>query len=183
MTIFIWIIYAFWFVLIAYLIFSAMGVKPETQEHLAQSFGLLLAIIVAFLLPHLPIFHFVNFAPVNSVVSSIGVILCAAGIAFLAWARQHLGKNWSQTVAVKKGHELVTSGPYRYVRHPMYAGGLVACIGSAVVCGGAWIFLLVILGGLFLWRVGAEGKLMGQQFPNEYPDYKKRTWALIPFAW
>ena len=63
MTIFIWIIYAFWFVLIAYLIFSAMGVKPETQEHLAQSFGLLLAIIVAFLLPHLPIFHFVNFAP------------------------------------------------------------------------------------------------------------------------
>jgi len=122
MTIFIWIIYAFWFVLIAYLIFSAMGVKPETQEHLAQSFGLLLAIIVAFLLPHLPIFHFVNFAPVNSVVSSIGVILCAAGIAFVAWARQHLGKNWSQTVAVKKGHELVTSGPYRYVRHPMYAG-------------------------------------------------------------
>ena len=65
----------------------------------------------------------------------------------------------------------------------MYAGSLVACIGSAVVCGGAWIFLLVILGGLVLWRVGAEDKLMGQQFPNEYRDYKRRTWALIPFVW
>jgi protein-S-isoprenylcysteine O-methyltransferase Ste14 len=65
----------------------------------------------------------------------------------------------------------------------MYAGCLVARIGSAIVCGGAWIFLLVILGALFLWRVGAEDKLMEQQFPNEYPGYKKRTWALIPFVW
>jgi protein-S-isoprenylcysteine O-methyltransferase Ste14 len=49
--------------------------------------------------------------------------------------------------------------------------------------GGAWIFLLVILGGLFLWRVGAEDRLMSQQFPDEYPDYKKRTKALTPFIW
>jgi protein-S-isoprenylcysteine O-methyltransferase len=46
-----------------------------------------------------------------------------------------------------------------------------------------WIVLLVILGAIFLWRVGAEDKLMEQQFPNEYPDYKKRTKALIPFVW
>jgi protein-S-isoprenylcysteine O-methyltransferase len=65
----------------------------------------------------------------------------------------------------------------------MYTGGLVACIGSAIVCAGAWIFLLVALGALFLWRVGAEDKLMAQQFPNEYPDYKRRTKALIPFVW
>jgi protein-S-isoprenylcysteine O-methyltransferase Ste14 len=77
----------------------------------------------------------------------------------------------------------VTSGPYRYVRHPMYAGGLLACTGSAIVAGGAWIFLLVILGALFLWRAGAEDKLMAQQFANEYPAYKKRTKALIPFVW
>ncbi len=102
---------------------------------------------------------------------------------FLVWARQHLGRNWSQTVAVKKDHELVTSGPYRYVRHPMYSGGLLACIGSAIVCGGPWIFLLVILGSLFFWRMGAEDKLLAKQFPDEYPDYKKRTKALIPFVW
>ncbi|HET9374058.1 MAG TPA: isoprenylcysteine carboxylmethyltransferase family protein [Chthoniobacterales bacterium] len=182
-AIFIWVIDALWFVLVVYLTVSAIGVKQETKGHLWQSFGLMFAIIAAFLLPHLPLFHFLNFAPVNPILSSAGVILCAAGMIFLLWGRQCLGRNWSQTVAVKKGHELVTSGPYRYLRHPMYAGGLLACIGSAIVAGGPWIFLLVILGALFLWRVGAEDRLMAQQFPNEYPDYKKRTKALIPFVW
>ena len=180
---FIWLIDALWLVLVIYLTVSAIGVKREPQGHLLQSFALMFAIIIAFLLPHLPIFHFLSFAPVNPVLSSIGVILCVAGMIFLVWGRQYLGRNWSQTVAVKKDHELVTSGPYRYVRHPMYAGGLLACVGSAIVAGGPWIFLLVILGTLFLWRVVAEDKLMAQQFPSEYPDYKKRTKALIPFVW
>jgi protein-S-isoprenylcysteine O-methyltransferase len=182
-ALFIWLIDAFWLILVVYLTVAAIGVKQDTQSHLAQSFGLLFAIIAAFLLPYLPIFQFLNFAPVNPVVSSIGVFLCAAGMAFLVWARQHLGRNWSQTVSIKEGQELVTSGPYRYVRHPMYTGGLIACLGSAIVCGGAFVFLLVILGSLFLWRVSAEDKLMAQQFPTEYPDYKKRTKALIPFVW
>jgi len=182
-SIFIWLIDAFWLILVAYLIVSAIGVKQDTQGHSLQSVGLLLAIIAAFLLPYLPRFHFLNFAPVTPVVSGLGVILCVAGMAFLVWARRHLGRNWSQTVSTKRGHELVTSGPYRYVRHPMYTGGLIACIGSAIVGGGAWIFLLVILGAIFLWRVGAEDKLMAQQFPNEYPAYKKRTKAVMPFVW
>jgi protein-S-isoprenylcysteine O-methyltransferase Ste14 len=182
-AIFIWLIYAFWLILVVYLTVSAIGVKREPEEHFGQSFGLMFLMIGAFLLPYLPIFHFVNFAPVNLVLSSIGVILCVVGMAFLVWARQCLGKNWSQTVSAKIGHELVTSGPYRYVRHPMYTGGLIACLGSAIVCGGAFVFLLVILGSLFLWRVSAEEKLMAQQFPTEYPDYKKRTNALIPFVW
>jgi protein-S-isoprenylcysteine O-methyltransferase Ste14 len=102
-------------------------------------------------------------------------------MAFLVWARHHLSTNWSQTVAVKQGHELVSSGPCRYVRHPMYTGGLVACIGSSIAAGGAWIFL--ILGTIFVWRVGAEDKLMAQQFPNEYPDYRRQTKALLPCIW
>ena len=123
-----------------YLAVSAKGVKQEPQGHLLQSFSLLLASVISFLLPLLRIFGFVNFAPVSLVVSSIGVTLCAVGMAVLVWARQHLGRNWSQTVTVKEGHELVTSGPYHHIRHPMYAGGLVACVGSAIVCGGAWSF-------------------------------------------
>jgi protein-S-isoprenylcysteine O-methyltransferase len=182
-AIFIWVIYALWLILVIFLIVTAVGVKRDTERHLGQSFGLMFAVIAAFLLPRVPIFSFVNVAPVNVSVSIIGIILCASGMAFLIWARIVLGRNWSQTVSVKEGHELVTSGPYRYVRHPMYTGGLVACVGSAIVCGGAWIFMLVILSALFLWRVGAEDKLMARQFPNEYPDYKRRTKALIPFVW
>jgi protein-S-isoprenylcysteine O-methyltransferase len=182
-SVFIWIVYALWLILVAYLIVSAIGANRDTECHLLQSLGLTFAMIAAFVLPALPIFSFVNFAPVNPVVSSIGLVVCVAGMAFFVSARQHLGKNWSQTVSVKEDHELVTSGPYRYVRHPMYAGGLVASIGSAIVCGGAFVFLLAFLTPIFLWRVGAEDKLMEQQFPNEYPDYKKRTKALIPFVW
>jgi protein-S-isoprenylcysteine O-methyltransferase Ste14 len=182
-SIFVWLIYALWIILGTYLTISAIGVKPETERHLLQSFGLLFAMLAAFLLPHLPLFHFLNFAPVNPVVSSLGVILCVAGMAFLVWARQHLGKNWSQTASIKIGHELVTSGPYLWVRHPMYTGGLIACVGSAIVAGDGWVFLLVILGAIFLGRVSVEDKLMERQFPVQYPDYKKKTKALIPFVW
>ena len=80
-SIFIWLIDVFWLILVVYLTITAIGVKQDTQRHLGQSFGLLLAIIAAFLLPHLSIFRFVNFAPVNPVASGIGVILCIAGMA------------------------------------------------------------------------------------------------------
>jgi len=166
-----------------YLTISGLSVKRDTERHLGQSFGLLFAIIVSFLLPHVPIFRFLNFVPLNPIASVVGVILCVGGTVLLVWARQKLDRNWSQTVSAKEGHELVTSGPYRCIRHPMYAGGLVAAIGSAIVCGGAWIFLLILLSALFLWRVGAEDKLMAQQFPNEYPEYRRRTKKLIPFVW
>jgi protein-S-isoprenylcysteine O-methyltransferase Ste14 len=180
---FVHIIYALWLALVVYLTLAAIGVKREPEKHLGQSLGLLFAIVVAFALPQLSLFSFVNFAPVNAVASTIGVALCVVGMALLIWARQHLGRNWSQTVAVKEGHELVTSGPYRYLRHPMYSGGLLAAIGSAITAGGAWVFLFVILGALFLGRVGAEDRLMERQFPNEYPEYKRHTKALIPFVW
>jgi protein-S-isoprenylcysteine O-methyltransferase Ste14 len=182
-AIFVWITYAIWLVVIVYLTVAGAGAKKDTRPHLLQSLGLMFAIIAAFLLPYLPIFSFVNFAPVNPVLSIIGIAVCLAGVALLVSARRHLGRNWSQIVSAKEGHELVTSGPYRYLRHPMYAGGLIGCLGSAIVCGGAFVFLLVLLSPLFLWRVGAEDELMARQFPDQYPDYKRRAKALIPFVW
>jgi hypothetical protein len=75
----------------------------------------------------------------------VGVAACATGMAFLVWARQTPGKNWSQTVSAKQGHELVTSGAYRLAGHPMYAGGLLACLASAIVAGGPFVFGLLTL--------------------------------------
>src|SRR5262245_25297489 len=89
-SVFIWIVYALWLILVAYLIVSAIGAKRDTQCHLLQSLGLTFAMIAAFVLPALPIFSFVNFAPVHPVLSSIGVIICIAGMAFFVSARQHL---------------------------------------------------------------------------------------------
>jgi protein-S-isoprenylcysteine O-methyltransferase Ste14 len=65
----------------------------------------------------------------------------------------------------------------------MNAAGLLACFGSAIVAGGAFVVLLVLLTPAFIWRVGAEDQLMLGQFPVEYPAYKKHTKALIPFVW
>ncbi|CDX62701.1 Isoprenylcysteine carboxyl methyltransferase [Mesorhizobium plurifarium] len=180
---FIWFIYAAWLLLVIYLTVRSIGVKRDAEPHLLQSFGLMFAMIAAFLLPHLPLFAFVNFAPVNAVLSGIGAVLTVAGMLLLVWARQTLGRNWSQTVSVKQEPELVTSGPYRRLRHPMYTGGLLACIGSAIVVGGPFVFLLVLLGAIFIWRVGAEDRLLARQFPDEFPAYARRTNALVPFVW
>jgi protein-S-isoprenylcysteine O-methyltransferase Ste14 len=180
---YIWTIYAIWVLVVVYLTVSAAGVKRDEKTHLGQSLGLMFALIAAFLLPHLSIFSFVNFAPVSPTVSIVGIVLCVAGNAILISARHTLGKNWSQTVAAKIDHELITSGPYHYVRHPMYTGGLIATIGSAITAGGVFVFLLVLLAPLFIWRTGAEDKLMTAQFPDEYPEYMKRTKKLIPFVW
>jgi protein-S-isoprenylcysteine O-methyltransferase Ste14 len=177
------IIYALWALQTTYLTVTAFTARRDTRTHLGQSFGLLFLLIAAFVLPRMRPFRFVNFAPVNRAVGLVGLVLCAAGMAFVVWARQTLGKNWSQTVATKVDPELVTSGPYRFVRHPIYAGGLLACIASAIVAGGPFVFMTLTLGPLFLWRVGAEDRLMTEQFPTEYPAYMRRTRALIPFVW
>jgi protein-S-isoprenylcysteine O-methyltransferase Ste14 len=65
----------------------------------------------------------------------------------------------------------------------MYAAGILACIGAAVVVGGPFVFMLVTLRPIFMWRVGAEDKLMTVQFPTQYPSSVQRTYALIPFVW
>ncbi|MGA7720574.1 MAG: isoprenylcysteine carboxylmethyltransferase family protein [Ignavibacteriaceae bacterium] len=181
--IFAWLIYASWLILLVYLIVAAAGTKHDTGEHPLRNFGILFVVIISFMLPHIKIFRFLNFDPVSSVQSCIGVILCFTGLGINIWGRQQLGKNWSRADSTKGRQKLVISGPYSYIRHPMYSGGFLAILGSAVVMGGAWIFLLVFLGPIFFWRVGAEDRLLEQQFPDEYPEYKKRTKALIPFVW
>lgn len=181
--IFVWIVYGLWVGVVAYLAVTGAGAKRDTQPHLGQSLGLLAVIVAAFALPQLPLFRFLNFAPVSPVLGATGVVLAAAGWACLVWARRTLGRNWSQTVAAKVGHELVTSGPYRWVRHPMYAGGELACLGSTIAAGGPFVLLLVMLTPVFLWRVGAEDQLLARQFPSDFPEYRRRTKALIPFVW
>jgi protein-S-isoprenylcysteine O-methyltransferase Ste14 len=174
--------YGMWLAVLIYLTIAAKGVKQDTSGSVGQRLGIMFGMIAAVGLPFLPVFRFLNFTP-GLVVGSIGLTICITGWVFFVWARQNLGRNWSGNVSIQEGQELITSGPYRYLRHPMYSGGLVACIGSAIVVGGLFIFLLVILTPVFVWRTSTEDTLMEQQFPREYTAYKKRTKALIPFVW
>jgi protein-S-isoprenylcysteine O-methyltransferase Ste14 len=178
-----WLVYAGWAALVIYLSVAGRNAKRDEEVDLGQSFGLMYALIASFALPYVPIFSFVNWAPVSTGLNLVGLVIFVVGIVFFVAARQTLGRNWSQTVSAKQDQQLVTDGPYHYVRHPMYAAGLVACVGAAIIVGGAFVFMLITLMPIFLWRVGAEDKLMTEQFPTLYPDYMRHTRRLIPFVW
>jgi protein-S-isoprenylcysteine O-methyltransferase Ste14 len=111
-----------------------------------------------------------------------GAALTAAGQGFSIWARVHLGKYWSGTVALKEGHKIVSSGPYAVVRHPIYTGLLSAALGSALAAGTkeAMLGILILFPSYALkWR--REEKLMLGEFGAEYEAYRKRTKAIIPY--
>jgi protein-S-isoprenylcysteine O-methyltransferase Ste14 len=113
----------------------------------------------------------------------IGLILTAAGLSFAIPARFWIGRNWSGTITIKEQHELIQSGPYCIVRHPIYTGLLLAYLSTAVVHGelrGFVGFVLLLLG--FGLKLRMEETFMIQQFGNAYLNYKQRVKALVPFV-
>jgi protein-S-isoprenylcysteine O-methyltransferase Ste14 len=111
-----------------------------------------------------------------------GAAVTAGGLLFSVWARRYLGKNWSQAVTVKEGHELVTSGPYALVRHPIYTGLLLGFLGCAVARGEWRGLLAVALVCGVLWRkLWLEEKWMRAQFGQPYEAYSRQVAALVPY--
>jgi len=112
----------------------------------------------------------------------VAVLVTALGLLFTVWARVHLGRNWSGVVTVKREHELIDTGPYAFVRHPIYTGLLVAFIGSAVAVGEWRGVLAVVIAWAALWRkLRFEERWMIERFGERYLDYRKRVPALVPF--
>lgn len=112
----------------------------------------------------------------------VGVGLCLAGLGFAVWARVYLGRNWGMPMSLRQGHELVTSGPYAFVRHPIYTGLMLAMIGSAVTEGLLWLILFAFYFAYFLVSSRSEERMMLAQFPETYPAYRRRTKMLVPFV-
>lgn len=120
-------------------------------------------------------------SPVNG---TIALALTLAGLAFALWARFVIGRNWSGTVTLKQDHELVRSGPYAIVRHPIYTGFLLALLGIAVARGAIGAFLGVSIAVLaFRLKSLTEESFMLDQFGSQYAAYKREVKALIPFVW
>lgn len=121
-----------------------------------------------------------RFAPRSAALPLLGTVLVAVGLGFAAWARIHLGRNWSGRVSLKVGHVLIRSGPYAIARHPIYAGMLLALLGTALAVG-EWRGLVAVLCAFvgFLRRIVVEERRMCETFP-EYEAYRRATPALIP---
>jgi protein-S-isoprenylcysteine O-methyltransferase Ste14 len=113
----------------------------------------------------------------------VGFALLGAGLAFSVWARVHLGRNWSGSVTVKEGHELIRSGPYAYVRHPIYTGLLAAVLGTAIASGSVRAALgFLIIAAALLRKLRVEEGFMRETFPGEYERYSAALPALVPFT-
>lgn len=119
----------------------------------------------------------------GKILGVIGLILCAAGVSLAIWARVYLGRNWGMPMTLRQEHELVTSGPYRFVRHPIYSGFFLAAFGSIFTSGAVWLVILLLVGIYFAYSATVEEKNMAAQFPDTYPEYRKRTKMFIPFVW
>jgi protein-S-isoprenylcysteine O-methyltransferase Ste14 len=143
---------------------------------------LVLAGVLIFL-PQFPIAILARrFLPLSDWPFWCGAVLALGGFLFTIWARIHIGRNWSGTVTLKEGHELVKTGPYRWVRHPIYTGLLLAFIGSAIARAEWRGILAVALAMAALWRkLRMEERWMREQFGRDYEEYSRQVAALIPF--
>ena len=181
----VFIIDGLWVLWIAYWFFSAFNTKRAVyKQPLGQRLTFLTILVVGVvLIMKIPTLR-ERFFSVNLPTQIAGILLVVAGLAFAVWARVHLGKNWSGWVALKQDHELIQSGPYRLARHPIYTGVLIAIVGTMLALlpsiGGICAIALA-LAALF-YKIRQEEALMLQQFPDQYPAYKSRVKALIPFV-
>ena len=113
--------------------------------------------------------------------AGVGIALFGFGLAFAVWARLHIGRNWGTPMSQKDDPELVTSGPYHLVRHPIYNGVLVAGIGTAIAISWWWLIAVSLAGVYFVYSATVEEQWLETKFPDDYPVYKRSTRMLVPF--
>jgi protein-S-isoprenylcysteine O-methyltransferase Ste14 len=137
-------------------------------------------VIIVIVLVHVGVFHqyHLNSQPWRG---GVGLVLFFAGLSFAIWARFNIGRNWGTPMSQKDDPELVTSGPYRFVRHPIYSGILVAGLGTAVALSWTWLIIFGLAGAYFVYAAVIEERYLTAQFPNAYPTYKRSTKMLVPF--
>jgi protein-S-isoprenylcysteine O-methyltransferase Ste14 len=184
-----WIIPALWISWGVYWKLAAGNVKPTTRHEsfasrMSHAIPLMLAVLLFLIRDQPGHLLFGQIWPRSPETFWGGVALIVAGFAFTVWARLVLGRNWSATVTIKADHELIQSGPYRWVRHPIYTGLLVAFAGSALSLA-EWRGLLscVLLLLAFVIKLRIEERWMTEVFGPAYEQYRQRVNALIPFVW
>jgi protein-S-isoprenylcysteine O-methyltransferase Ste14 len=177
-----------WISWLVYWWLSARNVKPtRTRESIGAELhhrGPLMLAALFLAAPRLvPRILTRRFLPAGWVFPVLGTVMLAAGLGFTVWARRHLGRNWSASVVVKEDHALVRTGPYRYVRHPIYTGILLAFLGMVVTIG-EWrgLVALVLASVAFVVKSRAEERRMRETFP-EYEEYARGTAAIVPYVY
>jgi len=117
----------------------------------------------------------------NSIAAVIGLLLTAGGLVFAVWARIALGANWSGTVTIKSGHNLIRRGPYRWIRHPIYTGLLASFVGTVFLQGEVRSILgfVLILAALYR-KAKREERFLSEEFGDDFAEHAKHTGMFLP---
>ncbi|MGD0902086.1 MAG: isoprenylcysteine carboxylmethyltransferase family protein [Terracidiphilus sp.] len=183
-----WFFPALWVAFFFYWQIAARGAKSnERVEPLVSrivkeaTFGLAIVILMGRGLPVPVLYRFYLPTTYWAVWFWIGAAVNVLGFGVAVWARVYLGSNWSSSVTIKRGHELITGGPYSLVRHPIYTGLLTGFLGAAIAIArvsGLVAFALVF--ALFWFKLRLEERWMRIQFGEVYGQYAQRVPALVP---
>jgi protein-S-isoprenylcysteine O-methyltransferase Ste14 len=181
------LILGLWLLWALYWLAAARSAKPvRTREPLLARLAFIAqALLTAILLGHRPWSGWLGIQVIYGGWAryDIAVILIVIGLTIAIWARRILGGNWSGSVTVKEGHELVQSGPYQYVRHPIYSGLLLMILGTGLASGRVHGLLAFPITLVAFWiKSRVEEHWMTAEFGERYAAYKKITWALIPYV-
>jgi len=125
-----------------------------------------------------------RFLPETTSAAAAGLAITVAGLGLSVWARFYLGRNWSALIQVKEGHELMRTGPYAIVRHPIYSGFMLATLGTAIAYGelsGLLAFIMIL--AAWGYKARLEETAMTEHFGAEYETYRTKVKGLIPFVW
>jgi protein-S-isoprenylcysteine O-methyltransferase Ste14 len=177
---------ALWLLFGVYWLVSALKRKKTKQrESILQRFGYTVPLALGFYLLSQPQARYgwlgERFVPAGPTGEWMGVFLTASGIGVAFWARWHLGTNWSGTVTLKEGHELIRTGPYRSIRHPIYTGILLALLGTAITFGEVRSLLAVAIVWLsFYVKARREESFLSQEFGPGFAEHKQHTGMFLP---
>jgi len=175
-----------WFVwAIVWLLMAAWSKPSKRREFPWQRLEHVIPLMIGFLLIYNQRFAW-NFladriVPQNSVVAITGLLLTAGGLVFAVWARIVLGANWSGTVTIKSGHNLIRRGPYRWIRHPIYTGLLISLVGTLTLQGEVRAFLGFAFALFALYRKAKrEEQFLSDEFGEGFAEHTKQTGMFLP---
>lgn len=187
MSIYGQLIAVLWLVLFLYWAIAAFSAKRNVGTRRWRTEGglrfiILVIVVIALRAPELR--HSLRSVQAYEASSTLmglgGLVLTVLGVGLAILARVHLGRNWGMPTTRKEHPELVTTGPYARVRHPIYTGMLIAMLGSAIGESVFWVLPLILFGTYFIHSARREEKVMSEQFPQQYPAYMARTKMLLP---
>jgi protein-S-isoprenylcysteine O-methyltransferase Ste14 len=161
---------------------AAKNAAPAKTSESQASRGLHVFLAnVALLLEIVPIRGLGRFLPASSLIMAAGLGVDAMGLFLAIWARRQLGRNWSGEITIKVDHQLIRSGPYRMLRHPIYTGLLAMYAGTALVTGERLAIIGLAMAAFAYWRkIQLEEANLNLAFGAEYDAYRRETWALVP---